>query len=84
MIKNKDKIIQEQTEKITQQVKVYVDEMDVLSETSEFTIDNIEKQWGKLEKITKQIYREINDEIVRQFNEREIIRLKKGSMQRRE
>jgi len=84
LIKNKEKIIQEQTAKITQQVKEYVEEMDALSDTSEFTIDNIEKQWGELEHLTRQIYKEINNEIVRQFNEKEIIRSKKGNMQRKE
>jgi len=84
MIKNKEKIIHEQTAKITKHVRDYVEEMDTLSETSEFTIDNIEKQWGDLEDATKQIYREINAEIVRQFNEKEIIRSKKGNMQRKE
>jgi hypothetical protein len=35
MIKNKEKIIQENTEKIAQLVKSYVNGMDTLSETQE-------------------------------------------------
>ena len=41
MIKDKEKIIRENTEKIAQMVKTYVDEMDTLSDTDEFTIDNL-------------------------------------------
>lgn len=83
MIKNKDRIIQEKTDKLTKRLKSYVDEMDDLSETNEFTIDNIEARWGELEAYTQKVYREVNDEIVRQFDEREIIRSKKANTQKR-
>jgi len=84
MLKNKEKIIQEKTEEITVQLKNYVDEMDNLSETDEFTISNIEAKWGLLEEITKQVYREINNEIIKNFSEKEIIKSKKVNMPGRE
>jgi hypothetical protein len=84
MIKNKEQIIQENTEKIAQLVKVYVEEMDTLSETKEFTIDNIEKLWEEMDDSAKEVYREISMEIIAQINEKEIIRSKKGSTKGKE
>ena len=77
MIKNKDELIQEKTAKISQIVKSYVDEMDTLSSTDKFTIDNIEKMWGDLDESAKAVYKEISREIIAQINEKEIIRSKK-------
>ena len=81
MIKNKDKLIQEKTDKLALQLRDYVYQMDELSGTDEFTIDEIEKRWGDLENYTKQIYREINDEIISQLSEKGIIKSKKGNTQ---
>jgi len=83
MIKNKEGIIQEKTEKITQIVKAYVEDMDTLSESDAFTIDNIEKMWEGLDESAKEIYREISEEVIRQIDEREIIRSKKANMRRK-
>ena len=83
MIKNKEKIIKENSEKITQIVRTYVEDMDTLSETDMFTIDNIEKMWQGLDEKAKEIYREINNEVIRQINEKEIIRLKKENTKRK-
>ena len=77
MIKNKEKIIQEKSEKIAEIVKNYVEEMDTLSGTDEFTIDNIEKLWGELDNNAKEICKEISREIIAQTNEKEMIRAKK-------
>jgi hypothetical protein len=55
MIKNKESILQEKTGKLHECVKEYLDDMDVLSDTNDFTIDNIEKMWGNLESTTKQV-----------------------------
>jgi len=79
MIKNKDKLIQEKTDKLALRLRDYVYEMDELSGTDEFSIDEIEKRWGDLENYTKQIYREINDEIISQLSEKGIIKSKKGN-----
>ena len=84
MIKNKEQIIQENTEKIAQLVKAYVEEMDTLSDTKEFTIDNIEKLWGEMDDSAKEVYREISREVIAQINEKEIIRSKKGNTKRKE
>ena len=84
MIKNKDKIIQEKTEKISELVKSYVNEMDVLSGTDDFTIDNIEKMWAGLDEKAREVYREISREIIEQINEKEIISLKKTNTKKRE
>ena len=81
MIKNKDKLIQEKTDKLALRLRDYVYEMDELSGTDEFSIDEIEKRWGDLENYTKQIYREINDEIISQLSEKGIIKSKKGNTQ---
>lgn len=81
MIRNKEQLIQEKTDKIAQQVKVYVEEMNTLSEGNAFTIDMIEKKWEELDQFTRQIYREINDEIVRQLDEKQMIALKKENTQ---
>ena len=83
MIKDKDKIIEEKTGKISQLVKIYVDEMDELSETDKFTIDSIEKMWGNLTESAKEVYMEINNEIIGQINEKEIIRSKKVNTKRK-
>ena len=84
MIKEKEQIITEKTEKIAQLVKNYIDEIETLSETENLTIDMIEKIWGKLDESTKEIYKEIGREIIEQIDERKMIRLKKANTQRKE
>ena len=84
MIKNKEEIIQKHTEKIIEQVKIYVEEIDTLSETKGFRIEKIEKEWEKLEDKTKEVYKEINEELIRQLDEKEIIRIKKRNMGKKE
>ena len=83
MIKDKERITQEKTEKVARRIKEYVNEMDALSETSEFNIERIEEKWGELDSYTKRVYKEINDEIVQQFNEKGIIKSKKGNTPKR-
>jgi len=83
MIKNKEKIIREKSEKITQIVTAYVEELDTLSETEEFTIDKIEKMWECLDESAKEVYQEISREVIEQVNEREIIRSKKANTKRK-
>jgi uncharacterized protein YabN with tetrapyrrole methylase and pyrophosphatase domain len=82
MIKDKEKLIQDKTEKMEQIVRAYVEDMDILSDTDKFTIDNIEKMWQELDEKAKEIYREINREVIEQINEKEIIRLKKANTPR--
>jgi len=84
MIKNKEKIIQEKSEKISAMVKNYVEEMDILSGTEKFTIDKIEKIWEELNESTKEIYKEISQELIAQINEKEIIRAKKKNTKAKE
>ena len=84
MIKNKERIIEDYSEKIIEEFKSYVEGMNTLSETDEFTVDNIEARWGKLEEYMKQVYTEVNNEIIHQLNERSIIRSKKASTKRKE
>ena len=80
MLKDKERIIQEKTEKLAVQLKNYVDAMDALSDTEGFTIDIIEERWGELEEFTRKVYKEINDEIIKHYSEKEIIKSKKGSI----
>jgi hypothetical protein len=84
MIRNKDTIIQEKSNKLYAYVKSYLDEMDSLSDTNDFTMNNIEKMWGSLEDTTKQIIRELNEDMISAVNEKEIIKVKKKSTQRKE
>ena len=84
MIKNKEEILQEKAEQIYSELSEYIDKMDNLSDTKEFTIDRIEKLWDELEISTKQIYREINAEIIKRLDERSIIKDKKKSTRKKE
>ena len=77
MIKNKDKLIETQSKLITKKVADYINEIDQLSDTDEFTIDNIEKIWSQLDTDTRQIYTEANAELIRQASEKRLIRKKK-------
>ena len=80
MIKNKERLIQESAEKIFNKIAEYINKMDELSNTNDFTIDKIEKMWHELGERTKQIYKEINVEVIRQINEKELIKSKKKSI----
>lgn len=84
MIKNKEQLIQEKSEKILNKIKEYVNEMDELSNTSNFTIDRIEKMWGELGEYTNQVYNEINAGIINQIDEKEMIKLKKKNIYKKE
>ncbi len=77
MIKNKDELIERQSKLITERVADYINEIDRLSDTDGFTIDNVEKIWSQLDTDTKQIYTKANAELVRQASEKELIRKKK-------
>jgi len=83
MIRDKERIIQEKTDKVSQIVKDYIEEMDTLSETDRFTIDNIEKLWEGLDKSTREVYKEIGREIIEKIDERKAIRAKKVSTKRK-
>ena len=80
MIRNKDEILHEKTDKLFEHIRTYLEYMDSLSDTSAFTIDNIEKMWGDLEYAAKQIIREINEDMIMQVDEKAIIKAKKKSM----
>jgi hypothetical protein len=83
MIRDKERIIQEKTDKVSQIVKDYIEEMDTLSETDRFTIDNIEKLWEGLDESTREVYKEIGREIIEQIDERKAIRAKKVNTKRK-
>ena len=84
MIENKEEIFNETAEKILGRIKKYVEDMDSLSNTSEFTIDKIESMWHELGENTNQIFKEINEEIIKQVNEKEIIASKKKNICKKE
>ena len=83
MLKDKNRILLENSSKIMDTLTSYVEEMDRLSGTKEFTIDNIEKLWDKLDNNTKEIYKTANREIMEQVNEKELISSKKENMPKR-
>ena len=80
MIKNKEAILQEKTEKLYAHVKTYLDDMNNLSDSDNFTVDTIERMWGDLEDSAKQIIREINEDMISAVNEKQMIKIKKKSM----
>jgi len=83
MIKNKDDIIQSKSEELRQIMESYANDMDRLSETGLFTIDNIEKLWDGLGESAKEIFREASCELIERVNEKEEIRLKKENMHKK-
>jgi len=84
MIRKKEVILQEKTKELYTHVKTYLDDMDNLSDTSDFTVDNIEKMWGALEDNAKQIIREINEDMISAANEKELVKVKKKNMPKKE
>lgn len=80
MIKNKETILQEKTDQLHAHVKSYLDNMDALSNSDDFTIDKIEKMWGNLEDSAKLIIREINEDMVSAVDEKHMIKVKKKSI----
>lgn len=80
MITQKEQVKQEKAEQLGEIIMNYIDEMDDLSDTENFTIDSIEKKWTKLLETTKHVYKEINAQIINQINEKQIIREKKENM----
>ena len=83
MIKGKETIIAENTEKMSRLVRDYVEEMDALSETGNFTIDRIEKMWESLGANAEEVYREVSRKVIEQIDEKKAIKLKKVNTQRK-
>ena len=80
MIKGKEIIITENSQRMTQLVRDYVEKMDALSETEDFTIDKIEKMWESLGANTEEVFREIGRKIIEQIDEKKAIKQKKVNM----
>ena len=80
MIKNKDQLIEEKKAELEKILTKYVDDMDKLSDTSEFTIDNLESMWEEVGIQTKEIYNAVNKEILNRIDEREMISQKKANI----
>ena len=83
MIMQKEQVKQEKAEQLSEIIKSYIDELDSLSSSTNFTIDNIEAKWTELVESTNRIYKEVNAQIIGQINERQIIQEKKGVCQER-
>ena len=77
MIKDKEKLIECKSQLLVQQVTDYINKIDKLSDTDEFTIDNVEKIWEKLREETGKIYADTSTELLKYVNEKELIRKKK-------
>jgi len=78
MIKNKEKMADEKSEKMQVRIKKYISDMEKLLDEKKFTIEAIEREWEKMEEYSKEVFREINEEIIRSStNEREAIKQKK-------
>lgn len=84
MIKDKEKLIECKSQLLVQQVTDYINKIDELSDTDEFTVDNVEKLWERLRDETGKIYADASTELLRHINEKELIRKKKTSTQLKE
>jgi len=80
MIQYKKELVHEKTNKLGQILADYVEEMEKLSETDGFTIDNIEKLWVGADERASEIIRETSSEIIEKMDERKIIKAKKKSI----
>jgi hypothetical protein len=83
MIKDKQHIIKDKTKKMSKIVQDYTNGIDKLSDTSEFTIDNIETMWSEANDKSRGVFKEISEEAIQQVDEREIIKSKKRSTKRK-
>lgn len=83
MIKNKDEIIKEKSKQVTSKLREYINGFDALSDTTNFTIDNIETMMGKLENETRQIYAQTNDEMIQQISDKDLILKKKENIMKK-
>jgi hypothetical protein len=84
MIAQKERIKQEKVEQLSEIITSYIDDIDDLSNSVNFTIDNIEEKWAELVESTKLVYKEVNAQIIERINERQIIQEKKENILRRE
>ena len=84
MIRNKNELVHKKSNQLGQILAEYVEKMDELSETDEFTIDNIEKLWMGLDERANVLFREISSEITENMDERKLIRAKKKSIRKKE
>ena len=82
MIMQKEKVKQENAEQLSGIIKNYIDEMDELSDSTDFTIDSVEEKWAKLVESTKLIYKEVNAQIIDRINEKQIIQKKESIVRR--
>ena len=84
MIQYKKELIHEKPNRMEQILADYVEEMEKLSETDEFTIDNIEKLWVSVDERASEITRETSSEIIEKMDERKIIKAKKKNIKTEE
>ena len=84
MINQKSELVSEKSNRLGQILADYVEEMEKLSETDEFTIDNIEKLWVGVDEQASEIFRETSSEIIEKMDERKIIKLKKKNIKKKE
>jgi len=80
MIRYKKELVHEKSNRLGQILADYVEEMEKLSETEEFTIDNIEKLWAGADERASEILRETSREIIEKMDERKIIKAKKKNI----
>ena len=83
MIKGKEKLSAEKCRKLSQLMKKYIDDFDKLSESENFTIDEIESMLMSLNVESRDIYKETSSELISHLDERKMIRLKKKNMNKK-
>ena len=84
MIQSKNELVCEKSSKLGQLLAEYVEEMERLSESSDFIIDNIEKLWVGVDARAGEIFRETSSELIAKMDERKIIKVKKKSIKTKE
>lgn len=84
MIQDKKELVNEKSNRLSQILADYVEDMERLGETDEFTIDNIEKLWVGVDERANEIIRETSSEIIEKMDERKIIKAKKKSTETKE
>ena len=82
MIKNKEEIERKLIERITNEVKRYVEEMDRKSEGEYYPIDVIERDLVDIQKVSKKILAETTEELINSIDEEKEIKKKRETQEK--
>lgn len=80
MIKNNDKLKEQVKEKLDRKAEEFIDDLNISSETEDFTIDTIEDIMTRFNKEANQIVIDAVNEAIASFDEKKIIAKKKKKL----